>query len=210
VAEAVPPGERARVESALVECRQLVLPAGSALGPERFETVRLLSIEEGMVFVSDLHRDSSRRIVLSLAGSSSIVVAPAAHERLEALADTCLMLIPTNAQQKLLEITSAATLIIEALESGLRDCRESLAQFSRRRHVDRVRCKLIQLARVHGHVGTEGLLLDLPLTHELIADMVGTTRETVTRSLAQLAQEGLIKYDRGRYLVAAPSEAIAP
>jgi len=68
--------------------------------------------------------------------------------------------------------------------------------------------KLIQLACSYGKVGTDGLLLDLPLTHELLADMVGSTRETVTRALAQLAHEGIIRHERGRYRIAVPPEAI--
>jgi CRP-like cAMP-binding protein len=52
--------------------------------------------------------------------------------------------------------------------------------------------------------------LDLPLTHELLADMVGSTRETVTRSLAQLADEGLITHARGRYLLAGSPKTPVP
>ena len=73
---------------------------------------------------------------------------------------------------------------------------------------NRVWLKLIQLACSYGKVGTDGLLLDLPLTHELLADMVGSTRETVTRALAQLAHEGIIRHERGRYRIAVPPEAI--
>jgi CRP-like cAMP-binding protein len=62
--------------------------------------------------------------------------------------------------------------------------------------------KLAQLARSYGRVGTDGLVLDLPLTHELLAEMVGSTRETVTRALARLAHEGMIRHERGRYRLA--------
>jgi CRP-like cAMP-binding protein len=205
--DSVPLTERARVESALASCTVLSLPGGSSLGADRFETVPLLAIEDGVVFVSAGNRDSPRRIVVGLAGPGSILVAPAAHERLESLADTRVTLISANTHMRLMEITGAAAVLIEALGFGLRDCRESLAQFGNPRHSDRVRQKIIQLARAHGKVGPEGLFLDLPLTHELLADMVGSTRETVTRSLTQLAQEGLVRHERGRYLVAAPPKA---
>jgi CRP-like cAMP-binding protein len=208
--DVVPPTEKARVESALASCSRLSVPAGSSLGGERFETAPLLLIEDGIVFVSAGNRGSARRIVVSLAGPGSILVTPAAQERLEALADARLTLIPASTHTRLLEITAAATVIIEALGGGLRDCRESLAHFGSRHHTDRVRQKLTQLAHTYGRVGTEGLLLDLPLTHELLADMIGSTRETVTRSLTQLTQEGHIRHERGRYLIAAPPEAIAP
>jgi CRP/FNR family transcriptional regulator, cyclic AMP receptor protein len=146
---------------------------------------------------------------MSLTGPDSILVAPMARERLGALADARLILISASTQKRLFESPTAARVIVEAVEGGVRNCRESLAQFGSRRHIDRVRLKLLQLARAHGKVGSDGLLLDIPRTHELLADMVGSTRETVTRSLAHLSQEGLIRHERGRYLLAAPPEAIA-
>jgi CRP-like cAMP-binding protein len=207
--DVVPPTETMRVAAAMESSSLLSLPRGSSLAPDRFDAVPLLSIEDGVVFVSAVNRDSARRIVVDLAGPASILVAPVAHERIEALADSRLTLISASSYRRLLENTAAAAVIIEAVGGGLRDCRESLAQFASGRHTDRVREKVIQLARTYGKVGTEGMLLDLPLTHELLADMVGSTRETVTRSLAQLAQEGLIKHERGRYLIAAPARTTA-
>lgn len=205
--DAVPYAEREHVASALLPCSVVALPGGSTLGGDQLEAVALLAVEEGVVFVSVSKRDWARRIVVSLAGPSSILVAPAADERLEALADARLTLISARTYTRLLEVRAAATVIVEALECGLRDCRESLAQFGSQRHADRVREKLIQLASSHGKVGTDGLLLNLPLTHELLADMVGSTRETVTRALGQLAHEGLIQHEPGRYRITVPRGA---
>jgi Crp-like helix-turn-helix domain len=207
--DVVPPTEKTRVASALASCSLLSLPAGSSVGADRFEAIPLLLVEDGVVFVSAMNRGSARRVIMSLTGPDSILVAPAARERLGALADARLILISASTQKRLFDSPTAASVIVEAVEGGLRTCRESLAQFGSRRHIDRVRLKLVQLARAHGTVGTDGLLLDIPLTHELLADMVGSTRETVTRSLAHLSQEGLIRRERGRYLLAAPPEAIA-
>ena len=38
-----------------------------------------------------------------------------------------------------------------------------------------------------------GRLIDLRLTHQDLAELLGTTRVTVTRSLIQLEQQGLIQ-----------------
>jgi CRP-like cAMP-binding protein len=192
----------------MASCSVLCLPAGSSLGPDRFDPVPLLSVEDGIVFVSASTGESGRRVVVSVAGAESILPAPAARERLEALVDARLTLIPRGAHRCLLE-TPAAVAIVASFEVGLRDSRESLAQVGSRRLGERVRLKLVQLARAYGRVGTEGLLLDLPLTHELLADMVGSRRETVTRALAELAREGVIQHDHGRYRVAVPRREIA-
>jgi CRP-like cAMP-binding protein len=52
------------------------------------------------------------------------------------------------------------------------------------------------LGKKFGHQVTEGKLIDLRLTHQEIADVIGSTRVTVTRLLHQLEEEG--KLDRSR------------
>jgi CRP/FNR family transcriptional regulator, cyclic AMP receptor protein len=208
--DAVPSSERAGVESALGSCSVLSLLGGSSLGADRFDSVSMLLIEEGLVLMSASNRESARRIIVSLAGPGSVVLPPRADERLEALADARVTLVSTSSNRRLLEILPAAISIVDGIRAGLQDSRQSLAHFASRRHAERVRLKLTQLARSHGKVGTDGLLLDVPLTHELLADMVGSTRETVTRALAHLAHEGIIQRERGRYRVRIPPERLGP
>jgi Crp-like helix-turn-helix domain len=208
--EGVPSGERATVEAALGSCSVLTLLAGSSLGADRFETVSMLLVEDGLVLVSTLNRGSARRIVVGLAGSGSILLPPDADERLDALADARVTLVPSSSHQRLLGIPSVALTIADGLADGLRDCRQSLGQFACQRHADRVHMKLLQLARDYGKVGTDGLVLDLPLTHELLGEMVGSTRETVTRALAELAHEGIARDGRGRYHLTVPPSARRP
>lgn len=42
----------------------------------------------------------------------------------------------------------------------------------------------------------KGVLIDLKLTHQHLADMTGTARETVTKSLLGLQDEQLIRIDQ--------------
>ncbi len=66
-----------------------------------------------------------------------------------------------------------------------------------------------RLAGEHGRATDEGTLLEVRLTHQDIASIVGSTRETVSLELAGLARAGRIKHD-GRYFTlpgsARPSE----
>jgi CRP-like cAMP-binding protein len=206
--EAVPSSARVDVESALGSCSVLSLLGGSSLGADRFDGVSMLLIEEGLVLLSASNRNAARRIVVSLAGPGTVVLPPGADERLEALADARVTLVSTSSNRRLLEIPAAATSIVDGIGAGLQDCRQSLAHFASHRHTERVRLKLTQLAGSYGKVGTDGLLLDVPLTHELLADMIGSTRETVTRALAQLAHEGTIHHERGRYRIGIPPEGL--
>jgi CRP/FNR family transcriptional regulator, cyclic AMP receptor protein len=69
------------------------------------------------------------------------------------------------------------------------------------RHVNlRVLLLLWHLADRWGRVGAEGVRLDLDLTHDLIARMVGAHRTSVTVALRDLSDEGRVTRD-GRRLV---------
>jgi CRP-like cAMP-binding protein len=47
----------------------------------------------------------------------------------------------------------------------------------------------------------EGRMSTQPLTHQQIADMIGTSRETVTRAIKGLKTSGWLEQDGKRYLV---------
>lgn len=60
---------------------------------------------------------------------------------------------------------------------------------------------LLELGERHGAKGEEGILIDLPLSQQDLADMVGASREKVNRKLRRLADQGLIRVDRCRITV---------
>ncbi|NLT67142.1 MAG: winged helix-turn-helix domain-containing protein, partial [Acidobacteria bacterium] len=43
-----------------------------------------------------------------------------------------------------------------------------------------------------------GTIIDLKITHQELAEMVGTSRETVTRVLTRLKDQGIIEVDQRR------------
>lgn len=51
---------------------------------------------------------------------------------------------------------------------------------------------LWHLAERHGRVRTDGVLLPLPLTHELLAGLVGARRPSVTTALGHLSRRGVV------------------
>ncbi len=60
---------------------------------------------------------------------------------------------------------------------------------------------LIWLAQKFGRVVRQGKLIDVPLTHEGIAESIGSTRVTVTRLLKQFEREGVIHRDHRNIIV---------
>lgn len=70
---------------------------------------------------------------------------------------------------------------------------------------ERMHCRLqellVWLARKFGRPVPSGLLIDLRLTHQAIAEAIGTTRVTVTRLLNQFEREGSISRFKRHYIV---------
>ena len=62
----------------------------------------------------------------------------------------------------------------------------------------RIRMGIYQLAKRHGIRDAHGTIIDLKITHQELAEMVGTSRETVTRVLARLREQGIIEIDQRR------------
>jgi CRP/FNR family transcriptional regulator, cyclic AMP receptor protein len=65
----------------------------------------------------------------------------------------------------------------------------------------RVHMLLWHLAARWGHATPDGTILQLPITHALLAEMIASRRPTVTKALAQLAQQGLVAHLNGGWLL---------
>jgi CRP-like cAMP-binding protein len=199
--------ERAAAAEVLVRCATLRLEAGEArLHPA---DAACLVVEDGVALVTSRRGAATRRMIVAVAGPGAVLLPPSLGERLEAATDLRLTVIGDAAHAALLRVPAAAAVLVEALAEQLRERHESLAQFSSVRHVERIREKLLQLARTHGRVVPGGIRLDLPLTHELVGEMVGSARETVTWAFAELAREGFLSRDGRTYRLAVAPEALA-
>ncbi len=62
----------------------------------------------------------------------------------------------------------------------------------------RIRLAIYQLAKRHGIRDAHGTIIDLKITHQELAEMAGTSRETVTRTLALLKNQGVLEIDQRR------------
>ncbi|MNI90899.1 Global nitrogen regulator [compost metagenome] len=65
----------------------------------------------------------------------------------------------------------------------------------------RIARMLLRLTEQHGVPSADGILIDLKLTHQHLADMTGTARETVTKLLLELQNEQLIRNDQKKIVV---------
>ena len=68
---------------------------------------------------------------------------------------------------------------------------------------ERLLAAMWQLADRFGHVTPEGISLPLPLTHQILGQLVGAQRPTVTLALRALEEEGAVsRRDDGLYVLA--------
>ncbi len=130
-----------------------------------------------------------------------VLTPPGSREWLEAVTPARFTAISARSLKMLLGHAGAAELIAETLVEALREREATIRNCSYVRHVERVREKLLQLARVHGRAVPGGVRIDFPLTHQLLADMVGSARETVSLALADLARDGFVHRQSRRYLI---------
>ena len=202
-------GERDAGAAALESCPTVALRIGASRAGTRLPEAALLVVEEGIVLVSSLRPGATRRMIVAVAGAGSVLLPPAPYERLDALVDSWLTALTPAATDVLTALPGAGAAIVDGLTEQLRERQESLAQFSSVRHVERLREKLLQLARSHGKVVPGGVRLDLPLTHELLGEMIGSARETVTWAIAQLAREGFVRREGRAYRLSVSPEALA-
>ena len=152
---------------------------------------------------------AKRRIVLSFCSSGTVLPPLRGDEQLVALVDSVVIAVPAEVERTLLHVPAAAQVIVDSLLGELRERQQSLAQFGNVMHAERLRAKLVQLARSHGTAVTGGVEVELPLTHQLLGQAIGSARETVTAAVQTLEREGFLTRAGRRYRLTISADALA-
>jgi CRP-like cAMP-binding protein len=180
------------VEALLALCPAIEISAGEAYFRRSFDGAALLIVEEGFVVLRATFEQSLRSIVTCEAGSGGLILPPAEEEMLFGLVESRVTALSAHARDELMALPGAALTLVEQLTKSVGQKQENLSNFASARHSIRVRRKLLQLARSYGRVARDGVRIDFPISHTLLAEMVGSSRETVTRSLDELQRTGFV------------------
>lgn len=123
----------------------------------------------------------------------------------QALTDTKLLCIPKEQfQQYLVQHSHIALFVIEQLASRLRAVGDILLNMSSEDAHSRLICLLNRLVEFCGIKCERGIYVDMYLSHQEMADMIGVCRQTVSSMISQLKQDGVIDTDRhGIYIKSA-------
>lgn len=206
--DGLPTAEAQAARTILDACQTLEIEPGALALPWSVRGDPLLVVDAGLFVLRSLHPHGSRSVLTLVAPVGALLVPPAEHEMLESLVGSRLVVVSELQLRRLLGITGVARVLVEALSAALRQTQETIGNFASTRHLDRVRERLLQLGRTYGKVGPDGVRIDFPISHMLLAEMIGSSRETVTRAVDELERVGFLTR-RGRcyrLLVSAETE----
>jgi len=208
--DTIPASESGRVEALLTGCPTIEIAAGEAYFRNSFDSAPLLVVERGFVVLRASFEQSSRSIVTCEAGPGRIILPPAEEEILSGLVESRLTALSPLVTGELMALPGAAQTLVEQLAASLGEKQENLSNFASARHIVRVRRKLLQLARSYGRVARDGVRIDFPVSHSLLAEMVGSSRETVTRAFDELQRTGFVARSGHSYrLLVSPESIVA-
>ena len=91
--------------------------------------------------------------------------------------------------------------VIQVLGARLRQSLELIRDLSFKQVPHRLAGLLLRMAREHGEQTAAGTLIPLSLSRQDLADIVGTSRETVTRELKKMERAGLLKVNRRQIII---------
>jgi CRP/FNR family transcriptional regulator len=153
-----------------------------SLSDKGTETI-LHILKPGSIF-GELLLSEERRALTAVAGTDVVVTVLSKGSLVELLSS-----VPTIARN-----------FIRLLSGRLAKVEKEFADFGHTWSYHRLSKVLLQLCEEHGQETPKGTLIPLRLTHEDLANIIGTTRETVTTQLNKFRRLGLAKR-QDRFLV---------
>lgn len=168
---------------------------------------------EGCAKLQQLGADGDE-VILRLVVPGEVTAAVAALDRVAHFPVGCRALTPVRAafwpRPVIRAVFAAHPPLAAALLGEIADRTQEMQRRFRQAATEKVPRRLagllLRLARRAGRPVEGGVLIDLPLTREELAQMVGTTLFTVSRLLSEWAAEGWVDAGRQRVVVRDPEE----
>ena len=177
--------------------------------PELHRTLCLLVID-GLILRS-VERDGLEYLLLYGPGDLIDLNRSAAHEKWTVRRPSTLAAFDGHVVTHAREHPPLLVALLRRMQSGQREV-ELMAAIARLTRVnDRLLALMRHLAGRWGKVTSDGVVVDLPLTHSELGSLIGARRPTVTIAVAQLAAEGALeRQESGRWRVTGPVDDRVP
>ena len=143
----------------------------------------------------------------SVFGVLSLITGDRSDRFYHAVAFTPVELISIQADQMnqaLKEHPELSTMMLRGLSSRILQTEMMIETLAHRDMGSRLVSFLLILCRDFGIPGSEGITVDLKLSHQAIAEAIGSTRVTVTRLLGDLREQNMISIHKKKITVHDP------
>ncbi|TDO89270.1 CRP/FNR family transcriptional regulator [Halanaerobium saccharolyticum] len=111
----------------------------------------------------------------------------------EAVGDCTICMLPKDELEKLIKSSPELSYkLLSAITSRLNKTENKLQSLALEDAKEKTMRLLLELAKESGIKKENGILINLPLSRDGLANLIGTTQETLSRKLSALQQEGLI------------------
>ena len=183
--------------------RTVTLQAGRPVMMEGAPAAELFSVSHGIVSVFKLMPDGRRQITGFLYPGSFLGVtfnaATTYAYSADALTAVTLRAYPRRDFERLLDdVPGVRRAFIAAMADELTEAQDRMLLLAHRSASERLACFLLTLARRQtGSGGEVASAVYIPMRGSDIADYLGLTAETVSRTLAVFRRKGIIRADRG-------------
>lgn len=166
----------------------------------------------GRLALSVVLGEHGERTIGMLEGGDVVVrplhglIAPDPRVRCFAIEASELHLVDRERMEAWLSDPALAANLVRVLSAQIADRELAVAIALEPRVERRLLLKLRQLAERWGRVTPDGIRLDLRLTHQELANMIGAVRESVTIALGRLADAGEIEMRRRELIIRPPRD----
>jgi len=180
------------------------------LPSESAESVFLLA--KGLAKVSHLTSDGKESILAfveagELFGELAIFDEPERSEYVQAVEAATVVMIPADEMQRLMsENGDVARGITKMVGLRRRRIEQRLKNLLFRPNHDRLVHLLLDLAEQFGVHTEDGIRLRVKLSHQDMANLIGSTRETVTINLGKLRSQGNVEFGRRQLTITNPAK----
>jgi CRP-like cAMP-binding protein len=180
---------------------------GQALFHEGGVSDRVIVLTQGRVKVSTIS-DGGRETLLAFRGQGDLLGELSAIDGLprsatvEAIEPVEAIVVPASEFRSFVAGNpDIAILLLQTLSRRIRDADRKRVEFGVHDTVGRVASRLVELAGLYGEPTDEGVVIEMPLSHEELAGWIGSSREAATKAIKSLRLAGWIRTDRRRVTV---------
>jgi CRP-like cAMP-binding protein len=205
------------VLAGLPGCRIMRVAAGRRV--EGWEPGVTLVVVDGAVVVPTVCPSSARSAVEVLGPGDAFGFEPLApspppgggrlsgqpiHRQPAAPVRSCVLSVPRAVATRSFGDRGAAEALFDLAVAHARRVEGRLIRALTLPLVERLHAELVELSNTCGSPIPQGRQIDIPLTQDLMADLMGAARESVNRALRVLAGSGLVEHAGRRYVVRDP------